>query len=110
MMALIEGLFGVTLCLSLVMGSVDIGLALQAWATGGKSVRDAARYLGRLGNCTDLALANARNLAVYGNTAGAGSPLVQGWTTDMVQISCGARVTVTSSLQRGRGCSVVRRG
>ncbi len=49
-----------------------------------KSVRDAARYLSvyNPGDTTKIPI--AKNLVVYGNPAGTGSPLVLGLTTSLV--------------------------
>src|SRR5262249_40414463 len=90
--ALVEATLFVPVTISLMVGVVDFGWGFQTWATANKSVRDAARYLGSLPvsvveNTTThvwvglpgWATTNAENLAVYGNTAGSGSPLVPGW-------------------------------
>ena len=88
----------------LMIGVVDFGMAFQTWATGSKSVRDAARYLGSLPpaimkdaatppnwvGCPSWAVTNAKNLAVYGNIAGSGSALVAGW-----QVSGGSNNNVS---------------
>ena len=55
--------------ISLMVGGVDFGMAFSAHATMGKSVRNAARYLGSLPKaaaCSSWAIANAKNLAVFG--------------------------------------------
>ena len=77
----------------LMVGGVDFGMAFSAHATVGKSVRDAARYLGSLPTwptpvaCNGWAILNAQNLAVYGNIAGTGSPLIPGWLPANVNVS-----------------------
>ena len=80
--------------ISLMVGGVDFGMAFSAHATVGKSVRDAARYLGSLPTtaaCSTWAIANAKNLAVYGKLNPVVSdpplttddrPLISGWQTD----------------------------
>src|SRR3974377_788664 len=73
--------------ISLMVGGVDFGMAFSAHATMGKSVRNAARYLGSLPKaaaCSSWAIANAKNLAVFGKVSpGAGdSALVSGWRTN----------------------------
>ncbi|HEY0825506.1 MAG TPA: TadE/TadG family type IV pilus assembly protein [Ramlibacter sp.] len=56
----------------------ECGRALMQYNTLAKSVRDAARYLSV--QTPGTRVAEARNLVVYGNTAGEGSPLVAGLT------------------------------
>ena len=73
--------------ISLMVGGVDFGMAFSAHATMGKSVRNAARYLGSLPKaaaCSSWAITNAKNLAVFGKVSpGAGdSALVSGWRTN----------------------------
>jgi len=94
--AIIESAITMPLAISLMVGVVDFGMGFQAWATGNKSVRDAARYLGSLSQgtaCLTSAITNAKNLAVYGNIAGSGSALVTGWqvnggTNNNVSVDC----------------------
>jgi len=111
--AWIEAFFTVPLAILLMVGVVDFGMAFQTWGTGNKSVRDAARYLGSLtppgpaGSgtaCTDAAISNAKNLAVYGNISGSGSPLVPGWqvnggSNNQVNVDCSTPgvIVVTAS-------------
>src|SRR5215468_10877208 len=91
--ALVETAVILPIMISLMVGGVDFGMAFSAHATVGKSVRDAARYLGSLPPwptpvaCNNWAQTNAKNLAVYGNLAGTGSPLIPGWSTGNVSIS-----------------------
>src|SRR5260370_36780360 len=79
--ALVESSLVVPIALSLMVGTVDFGQGLRTWATGSKSVRDAARYLGNLDflavvdrttnawvGCPAWAVTDAQNLAIYGNT------------------------------------------
>ena len=49
-----------------------------------KSVRDAARYLSVYNPSDAAKILIAKNLVVYGNPAGSGSPLVIGLTTSLV--------------------------
>jgi Flp pilus assembly protein TadG len=98
--ALVEATITIPLVISLMAGGVDFGMAFSAHATVGKSVRDAARYLGSLPPsvaCTTWAIANAKNLAVYGKVSYAvgDSPLITGWQTDggadnNVRVDCSA--------------------
>lgn len=81
---MVEAALIIPVAIFLMVGVVDFGWGFQTWATGNKSVRDAARYLGGLPSwitttCPGWAVTNAKNLAVYGNISGSGSPLVPGW-------------------------------
>lgn len=85
--ALVEATITIPIIISLMVGGVDFGMAFSAHATMGKSVRDAARYLGSLPPsvaCSNWAIANAKNLAVYGKVryVAGDSPLITGWQTD----------------------------
>jgi Flp pilus assembly protein TadG len=96
---LVESAITIPLAISLMVGGVDFGLALYTQAIGSKSVRNAARYLGSLPikptglACDSWAQRNAKNLAVYGNQAGVGSPLVPNW-----QVNGGANNNVAITL------------
>ena len=95
--------------IALMVGVVDFGMGFSARATLGKSARDAARYLAGLPQsayCQSWAEASAKNLAVYGNTAGTGNPVISGWSVSGVSItpvpatSCpaaGSTIVVTAS-------------
>jgi Flp pilus assembly protein TadG len=102
--ALVEMTIVVPVAISLMVGGVDFGLALTTQATASKSVRDAARYLGslRASECT-AQIASAQNLAVYGNLAGTGNPLVPNWnasggTNNQVNITCGSAIIVSAKI------------
>jgi Flp pilus assembly protein TadG len=102
--ALVEMTIVVPVAISLMVGGVDFGLALTTQATASKSVRDAARYLGslRASECT-AQIASAQNLAVYGNLAGTGNPLVPNWnasggTNNHVNITCGSTIVVSANI------------
>lgn len=56
--------------------TAEFGRALYEYNTLTKAVRDAARYLSVRSPQTSIA--QAKNLVVYGNTAGNGNPLVAG--------------------------------
>jgi len=74
--ALIELALVLPLLLVITALATEFGRALYQYNTLTKSVRDAARYLSMRAPGTDIA--QARNLVVYGNTAGTGAPLVPG--------------------------------
>jgi hypothetical protein len=85
--ALVEATITIPIIISLMVGGVDFGMAFSAHATVGKSVRNAARYLGGFPPsvaCSNWAVANAKNLAVYGKVSyvAGDSPLITGWQTD----------------------------
>ena len=73
--------------LILVFGVIEFGRALFQYNTLVKAVRDSARFLSvESPSDASYPLAQARCLAVYGNTACAGVPLVSGLTTAMVEV------------------------
>jgi Flp pilus assembly protein TadG len=80
--ALVE--FALVLPLLLLMTFVvtEYSRALYQYNTLTKSVRDAARYLSIQNPGTQIT--QAKNLVVYGNPAGTGSPLALGLTTSQV--------------------------
>jgi hypothetical protein len=61
---------------------VEFGRALMEYNTVAKSVRDASRYLSI--QLPGTKFTEARNLVVYGNLAGSGSPLLTGLNTGLV--------------------------
>jgi Flp pilus assembly protein TadG len=98
--ASLEAALVMPLAISLMAGGTDFGRAYSVASTADKSMRAAARYLARmpcdaaaLGTCTSATaicgwgLTNARNLAVYGNLAGSGPPLIEGWSTGNVSLA-----------------------
>jgi hypothetical protein len=111
--ALVESTLVMPIAISLLFGGLDFGMGFTTWATGQKSVRDAARYLGNLpgavvgpgatwSGCPSWAVTNAKNLAVYGNTAGSGSALVTGWqvsggSNNNVSVDCSTQNIVVSA-------------
>jgi TadE-like protein len=87
---LVESTILLPIAMSLMVGVLGFGMGFWTWATGNKSVRDAARYLGALpssvlspggtwAGCPTWAVTDAQNLAIYGNITGSGSALVPGW-------------------------------
>lgn len=79
----------------LALGVMEFGWALQSFHVVDKGVRDAARYLARQTTpACGGAVANttqAKNLAMFGNTAGSGNPVLSYWTdpnTITVNVSC----------------------
>ncbi|MBT9476796.1 TadE family protein [Polaromonas sp.] len=80
--ALVEFALILPLLLLLSMITTEFGRAMYQYNTLTKSVRDASRYLSLQTPGTKIT--EARNLMVYGNTAGTGAPLALGLTTSHV--------------------------
>ena len=82
--ALVEFALILPLLLLLTFITTEFGRALFQYNILTKSVRDAARYLSvyNPGDTTKFPI--AKNLVVYGNPAGTGTPLVIGLTTSLV--------------------------
>jgi Flp pilus assembly protein TadG len=80
--ALIELALVLPFLLLLSSTVTEFGRALYEYDILTKAVRDAARYLSVQTPGTHLT--EARNLVVYGNTAGTGTPLARGLTTASV--------------------------
>jgi hypothetical protein len=80
--AIIELALILPLLLLLTMTVTEFGRALYQYDLLTKSVRDAARYLSVQAPGTHTT--EARNLVVYGNTAGSGTPLAAG--LDLAQV------------------------
>lgn len=76
--------FALVLPLLLLMTFVvtEFGRAIYQYDTLTKSVREGARYLSI--QTPGTRVAQAQNLVVYGNTAGGGTPLALGLSTDQV--------------------------
>jgi Flp pilus assembly protein TadG len=83
--AIIEFALVLPLLLLLVFLATEFGRAMLYYDRLAASVRGAARY-GSI-QVPDTKQDEARNLVVYGNTEGAGSPLVPGLATDQVDVS-----------------------
>jgi Flp pilus assembly protein TadG len=74
---------------------VEIGNALLSYNTLTKAVQDGARHAshyGRLGTTTSVVIdadldSEIRNLIVYGNTQGTGTPLLDGLAPGQIDIS-----------------------
>lgn len=79
--ALVEFALILPLLLLLSMITTEFGRAMYQYNTLTKSVRDAVRYLSIQTPGTHLI--EARNLMVYGNTAGTGTPLALGLDVDL---------------------------
>src|SRR6476620_2510251 len=80
--ALVEFALILPFLLLLSLTAVELSRAIWQYNALTKSVRDAARYLSLQTPGTKIA--QAKNLAVYGNLAGTGTPLAQGLTVSNV--------------------------
>jgi len=86
--ALIEFALILPLLLILTFITTEFGRALYQYNTIAKSLRDASRYLSTqdpsIASTDPAKITTAKNLVVFGNPAGAGSPLVLGLSTSQV--------------------------
>jgi len=75
----------------LLFGAVRIGRVFYTYHTLQEAFRGGAGVMARAVNVNycdlnDVAFQDAKNLIVYGNLQGTGTPVVSGLTTDMIQI------------------------
>ena len=93
--AIVEFVIALPICLMLIIATAEFGRAFMQYNTLTQAVRDGARYLaGRaLFGSTGIVVISAglqsetQNLVVYGNTFGAGSPLLPGLAAGDVTIA-----------------------
>ena len=84
---LVELAIVLPIMLLLFATTAEFGRFFYTYSTLTKATRSAARYLTvATPGTTDE---QAANLVVYGNTAGSGEPLIEGLTTDKVEITRG---------------------
>lgn len=74
------------LLVAMIFGTSELGRAIYTYNTLSKTVRDAARHLSQHGPGQATIQAEARCLAVHGNTECSGSALAPGLTTSAVQV------------------------
>jgi Flp pilus assembly protein TadG len=84
--AAIEFALLLPILMALVFGTTELGRAIYTYNTLAKTVRDSARHLSQHGPGDAAIAAEARCLAVYGNTTCSGNALAPGLTTAAVQI------------------------
>jgi Flp pilus assembly protein TadG len=84
--------------LTITFGVTEYGRAIYTYNTIDKAVRDAARHLTTVLPTNPDPQGEARNLAVYGNVEGTGSPLAPGLTTAMVAIDTQESVATGTGL------------
>jgi len=82
--AIVEFALILPFLLVLTFITTEFGRAIWQYNTLTKSVRDSARYLSIQTPEDPLAIAKARNLTIYGNLTGTGTPLAAGLTTSNV--------------------------
>ena len=87
-----------TLLVTLLLAASEFGRAMYQYNTVVKGARAAARYLSQFPPGDANAIAAARNLVVYGDTASNGDVLVPGLTTSMVSV-CDASNCAASKRQ-----------
>jgi Flp pilus assembly protein TadG len=105
--------------LILLASTAEFGRFFYEYTTLAKASRIGARYL-ITANITPFEKNQARNLVVYGNTAGTGSPLVEGLTTEHVVITprnadgepqeAGVPATITVEISGFKHSSIVNLG
>jgi Flp pilus assembly protein TadG len=110
-LAIVEFTIVVGILLMLIMATAEFGRAFLQYNTLTKSVRDGARHVaGRalFGSTGTVSISpgletEARNLVVYGNIFGAGSPLLPGLSTADVTVADagGGNVSITAAYQYG---------
>ena len=106
--AMVEFALVLPFLLLLTFMTTEYSRALYQYNVLTKSVRDAVRYLSTQTPGDTTKYATAKNLVVYGNPAGTGSPLVLGLTTAKVdtpvwQTTGSAPVINTVTIQIGFG-------
>lgn len=69
----------------LFAATAEFGRFFYEYTTLSKAARGGARYLVTTSVCP-ISDAQAKNLVVYGNTAGTGDPVISGLSTDNVQV------------------------
>jgi Flp pilus assembly protein TadG len=98
-LAMVEFAISVPVILLLMFGSFEFGHLMTAYSTLNDGVRNAARYVAgaALQNTADTMATGAnwtnlqtqgRNLAIYGNTAGTGTPILE-------KLDVGTTITVS---------------
>ena len=94
-LAAVEFVVTAPFVLLLLFGGAEVGRAFVHYQTLSYSVRDAARYVSdhSINGTTGVVLISgatlteARNLAVFGNTAGTGTPKLPNYQTGQVQVT-----------------------
>jgi Flp pilus assembly protein TadG len=82
--ALVEFAIGATVFLTLTFGVLELGRLLWVHNALADAARRGARYAV---NQPQSSVADIKNIAVYGNTAGTGSPLVSDLTPTQINVT-----------------------
>ena len=131
--AMIETTFVILLLFVLIGGMVDFGFAFYQWNAASKAVqvgtrllavsnpissdlarngiRDSARYLARCNTLGPLNcdLTKAKNIAIYGDDDGGGTPRIDGWTASEISISfINTTNNIVGGLPQYRGNSIIQ--
>jgi Flp pilus assembly protein TadG len=88
---IIEFAFVLPLLAILLIGGIEFGRAFYTYNVLTKSVRNAARYLSSKpiassGTISAATVTKTKNLAVYGNIAGTGAPVIGGLSTAHINV------------------------
>ena len=97
---LVELAIVMPLLLVMLGATAEFGRFFYTYTTLLKGTRAAARYL--VSQPPGMGTVAARNLVVYGNTAGAGAPITSGLTTAHVKITAsanGSGITQTQTIE-----------
>jgi Flp pilus assembly protein TadG len=108
--AMVEFALVMPFLLILTFIATEYGRALYQYNTLTKSIRDAARYLSVQTPGDSTKFATAKNLAVYGNPAGTGTPLAYGLSVSQIpdptwQLQTTTPVIKTVTIQIGYGAA-----
>ncbi|HSI58043.1 MAG TPA: TadE/TadG family type IV pilus assembly protein [Ideonella sp.] len=104
--AAVEFALLITPLVLMIFGTTELGRAIYSYNTLDKAVRDAARHLSQHGPGDTTIAAEARCLAVYGNTACSGSPVAPGLTIGMVTL-CDAVLCPDTNANQSTGLGSV---
>src|SRR5690242_10588599 len=83
---LLETAIIIPILLVLFGGVAEFGRYFYEYTTAAKAARVGARYLVSKSVSTGNYVAQAKNLVVYGNVAGTGTPVLPGMTTANIQV------------------------
>lgn len=103
--ALVEAAIVLPVLIPLTLGALEFSWYFQGQQMVESGVRDAARYLARVHDiqegtnpCSNAAdVADAQNIAVYGNATAGTTARVSGWTAGNVTIACPSVSNSTSA-------------
>ncbi len=102
--AIVEMAIVAPLLVALGVGVFEFGRAVQSYHEIDKTMRDAARYLGRgsatcdtSGNFSYTNDTQAKNLALYGNTAGSGNLMLPFWSDPGTITIAGSCVPISTN-------------